>query len=225
MLQSAELLEFLGFFERGGAPFDELEEEVALVAVDAQVPEKGWVSIARVSHVGDKAAGKIERLSVDAGDDFHLIRIGGLFGGSEWSGRGDHRDALIFLQSCDQFVDELGIREGFVTLDIDDPADAFQAGGDFGRAVGAAGVVGFGQGNFRAESKCGLGDAHVVGGDDDLIGIARAETAFPDVLDEGLACYLGEGLAGKTGGGPAGGDDNGGFQGVATGLGNAEAGA
>ena len=43
----------------------------------------------------------------------------------------------------------------------------FEAGGDFGHAVGAGRMVGAGHHDLAAEAGDGVGDPRVVGGDDD----------------------------------------------------------
>ena len=58
---------------------------------------------------------------------------------------------------------------------------------DFGDAIGPAFVSGRCYRNFRAPSESGLGDAHVVGGDDDRVERLGAEAAFPNMLKQRFA--------------------------------------
>ena len=58
---------------------------------------------------------------------------------------------------------------GLVPLKVDDDAGSFEAGGDFGHAVGAGRMVGAGHHDLAAKAGHGLRDPGVVGGDDDSL--------------------------------------------------------
>ena len=75
--------------------------------------------------------------------------------------------------------------------------------GHLGDAIGAALVIGTGDGDLGAEVAGGAGDPHIVGGDDDAAGGPRLAGALVDVLNERLAPEVGERLAGEAGGGVA----------------------
>ena len=142
-------------------------------------------------------------------DDFDGVGIGEVLLRGEAVGGGDHLDVRACEEGGGELVDEAGADERLVALHVDDVANAFEASGDLGDAVGAALVFGGGEGDLGAEGEGGLGDAHVIGGDDDLGEVAGAAAALPDVLDEGPAGDGMEGLAGETGGTPAGGEEGG----------------
>ena len=93
-----------------------------------------------------------------------------------------------------------------IIVATDDPRIAEVARKFFRDAIGAAGVV-LGGHLDAAEFPRDLGDARVVGGDDNLCEGARALAALDDVLDEGLARDEVERLARKPARSEACGDD------------------
>ena len=78
VFEGAKLLELFGVFERRGLPTNELQEKIAPVAVDADMPE--WsgargLAMGFVALEWDEAAGKIEGSSVQSCDDFDVVGI------------------------------------------------------------------------------------------------------------------------------------------------------
>jgi hypothetical protein len=70
-----------------------------------------------------------------------------------------------------------------------------EAAGYLGDAVGAAGMVLAGEDGLSAEALDGGDDAPVIGGDEDLAGLAGAAGLFVDMLDEVFAGPVEQGLA------------------------------
>lgn len=207
VFKGTELLEGLGLLKPRGRPGDELEEEVALEAVEAEVAVMLGVR-AGIAHEREGRAGEVERVAIHIEDDFDDIGVGDQGRVMNRRGGGDHADAGIALQGEGELVDEGRGDEGFIALDIDDGAVLGEGLGGLGDAVGAAGVVEGGEDGFGAETGGGLDDALVICGDDDVVHGTALLATLPDVLDERLAGDEVEHLARESGRSPAGRNGN-----------------
>ena len=111
-------------------------------------------------------------------------------------GQRGHGGIRVGRQQCRHLAQAARRHERLVALEIDHhglirPAEQAHHLAD---ALGTVAVVGAGQAHLGAESARGPGDAFVVGGDDHLAGTGLAGAA-EDVLDEGTATHVGQGLA------------------------------
>lgn len=185
IFEPAELFELLDFFERSLGERGVFEEGVALEDVEAEVLEMAdFYFGGGVAEPGDGSAGEVQGVFVKVEDGFHDVGIhdvGGRFYGRGYGGDGGGR---IFENGGDGGVDDFGIEERFVALDVDEDL-AIDMSGDFGYAFGAGAVLGAGHAGFAAEGFDGLDDAVVVGGDDDASGEFGKLGAFIDALDHG----------------------------------------
>ena len=116
----------------------------------------------------------------------------------------------LSIMRADEVVDRAGREQRLVALHVDVELGGDLVG-DLGHAVGAGAVRLLRHHHIRAELGRDIGDAVVVGGDDDLLGQAAAAGGFPDPLDHGPALDAGEALAGKAGRAVARGNDDDGF--------------
>lgn len=205
VFHGAQLLQRLGLLKAGGRPGDELEEEVALESVDAEVAEVLGVG-GGVSDEGQGGAGEVKGVAIHIEDDFDDIWIGHLGSIMDGGSGGDHADAGIALQSEGELVDEGRGDEGFIALHIDDGVVLGKGLGGFGDAVGATGMRWRGEDGFGSEGCGGLDDAFVVCGDDDVIDGAAFLAALPDVLDEGFPGDVMEHLSRESSRSPASGN-------------------
>ena len=75
-------------------------------------------------------------------DDFHHIRIGhGRVGGFERVRGSDHVERWIIYERLCEFVDESGVDERFVALDVEDMGGLRDGLNGFGEPVGAGRVI------------------------------------------------------------------------------------
>lgn len=219
VFEGAELFEAFGLFEAAGRPGDELEEEAALEAVDAEVAVAAGPGLG-IALVGQGAAAEVKRVAMRVEDDFDDVWIADLRGVLDGSGGGDHFDGGIIAQSAGEFVDEGRGDERFIALHVDDDAVIGEGLGGLGDAIRAAGVIGISKDGFGSERSGGLSDAGIIGGNDHVVDLCALLAALPDVLDEWFSGDEVKRLAGKAGGTPAGGDGDEGARGVGGGHGD-----
>ena len=160
----------------------------------------------------DDTAGEVKRPAGEVGDNLDHMGISNIGRTGHRVGRGDHAEPWVVLQRPDQTVDGRRRDIRFVALHIEDDCCRFEFSGNLGQPVRAGRMLGRGQRHFRPESESSFGDAHVVRRDDDPPHTFGAVGAFPNVLDKRFTAQFDQWLAGKTGRGPAGGDDNGYFR-------------
>jgi hypothetical protein len=203
VFEGAELFERFGLFEGGGRPSDKGFKKIAAIAVDAFVAEDLEV-FDRVSKKGQRGAGKIEGVAVEFDDDFYDIGIGdGGVGGVEGVGGGDHVQRRVAAEGGGESIDEFGIDEGFIALDIEDMGGVGDLFDGLGEAVCAGGMIGGGHHGFATEGSDGLGDAIVIGRNQDFREFRGMFAAFPNVLDQGFSCDEVERFPREAGGAPA----------------------
>ena len=181
-------------------------EEIDAVSVDAEVTisGKGW---GRVAAEGDGGAGEVEGVTKSVEDELDDVGIGDERRVIERAAGGDHREGRIVTELAGEGVDEFGIEERFVTLDINDVGGRIALCGGFGNSVGAGGVIGAGANGAGANGLAEVGDAVVVCGDDEFVEFLTEGGALEDVLEERFSKQGMEGLSGEAGRGPAGRDD------------------
>ena len=203
VFDGAQLLERFGLLKTRWRPGDELKEKTALEAINPQVPvvANAWVGIADEREGG---AGEVKGIPFHIKDDFDDVRVGDLGLVMNGCGGGDHAHLGLAPEDDGEFINEGRGNEGLVPLDIDDGAVVRKGTGGLGDAVGAAGVVRGGEDGAGTESGGGLGDAFVIGGDDDVIHLAAVLAALPHMLHEGFPGDEVERLAWESGGSPAG---------------------
>jgi len=206
VFKGAELLELFRLFKQAGRPTDELFEEIAAVAVEAHVPQ-GREGVGAGPEEGKGTAGEIESVSLPIDDDLHDVGVVELGEVRHRIGGRDHGQVGFGYQCGHQGVDQGGVHEGFVALDVDDVGDLGMWQDGFRNAVRASGVVGGGHDNLGAKGDGFFLDADVVSGDQDEIESFTFVRPLKDVPEQALACQVMEGLSGEAGGSPSGGDD------------------
>jgi len=203
VFEGAELLQLFDLFEASEGPADELEEKIALVAVNAVVPENG--NVFETAREGNAGAGKIEGVAPIIEDDFDDVGV--VAGFVEDGGGGDHFGGIVFDEDVGEAVDEVRVDERFVALDVEDGGGFGIFFDDFDETVGARRMIGASDDDLSSEGAGDGSDAFVVGGDIEGVEAGGFLGLFPDVLDEGFASDEGERFAGKARGGPTGGND------------------
>ena len=206
MVQGAQLFKRFRNFHGSGRPSDEVAKEIGAIAIEPDVAERlQGVGSARV---WDGGARKVEGVVLgveDHFDDVGIVQLGGVL---EGGGGGDEVDAGIGGEELGQLIDEGGVDEGFVALNIDEVGGVGKVGRGFGDAVGAGGMLVGGHHHGGSEGFGGLFDAGVIGGNDDGGKLLALPGALEDMLEKRLAAELKKGLPGEAAGGPAGGDDS-----------------
>jgi len=185
VFQPTKLLELLDFFERALGKGGVFEQGVALEDVQAQMLEVADFHFGGgIAEPGDGSAGEVEGVFIEVEDSFYDVGIHDV--GWSFYGGGDagDRGGSVFKQGADGGIDDFGIEERFVTLNVDENL-AIGVSGNFRNAFGAGTVLGAGHAGFAAESFDGLDDAVVIGGDDDAGGELGKFGAFEDALDHG----------------------------------------
>jgi len=181
---------------------DEFLEEVMTVSVNAEVTVGGesWDGVATVR---DGGAGEVEGVVILIEGEFDDVGIGDEVGVGDWTACRDHGKVKIFPEGAGEGINESGLEEGLVALDVDNVGGVLAGGGGFGNAVGAGGVIAAGEGeggvNFLAE----IGDTLVIGCDEEFVEFLALASAFEDVLEKGFSEEWMEGLSGEACRGPA----------------------
>ncbi len=124
--------------------------------------------------------------------------------------QGGHVGVGVLNQQIEKQIEMGRLDERFVALKIEDQIGV-ELAGDFGDAIGAAGMIAARANDVAAETLHRRDDARIVRGDDDVISLLRLAGAFVDVLHEILAGLPQQRFAGQTAGSIASGDDDGGF--------------
>ena len=114
-------------------------QKVSAVTIESDVAK--WLRGAGDAWVRNGSAGEVE--GIVAGVEHHLddVGVGELGFVLEGGGGGDEVDAGIFGEEGGELVDESGLDEGLVALDIDEVGGIGVGGGGFGETVGAGGVL------------------------------------------------------------------------------------
>ena len=92
-------------------------------------------------------------------------------------------------------------------MDIDDVGGRFALLGGLRNAVGAGGMVVAGANGTGPNGFTKVGDAVVIGGDDQVIEFLTKGSAFKNMLEKRFSQQRMEGLSGEAGRGPTGRDD------------------
>ena len=114
-------------------------------------------------------------------------------------GRGNHFHIPTRTKFVHEPIDRGCFDQRFVSLNIDDVAEVFRLRGDFSDAVGSALVFRRSERHLSAPFERSLGDAHVVGRNDDGIERPGALATFPDMAKEGFTGDLMQRLSRKSG--------------------------
>ena len=101
-----------------------------------------------------------------------------------------------------EFVDQRGIDQWFVALNVDDVSRLRHRFHRLGNAIRASRVVRRSHGDLAAERKHRLTDPLVIHRDDDFIQPRALLTALPNVLDQGFSGDQVQRLSRETGGTP-----------------------
>jgi len=203
VFEGAELFEGFSAFERANRERRIAEQEGAAVDVETDVFEVGFVDAAIVR---DGAAGEVNGVTGEGGDDLDDVGVGDFAGDGDAALKGGHQEGGVVEEGLSGGVDSGGVNQGFVPLNVDDDVGGGVRGG-FGDAVGAGEVVGTGHDDFGAEGEGGIEDALVVGGDEEAGEGFGLGGALEDVLEDGFVFEGDEGFAGEAAGGEAGRND------------------
>jgi len=144
------------------------------VSVNAEVTVGGesWDGFAPIR---DGGAGEVEGVVILIEGEFDDVGIGDEVGVGDWAACRDHGKVKIFPEGAGEGINESGLEEGLVALDVDNVGGVLAGGGGFGDAVGAGGMI--------------------VAGED--------EGGVEDVLEKGFSEEWMEGLSGEACRGPA----------------------
>jgi len=181
-------------------------EEIGAIAVDSKVAV-GWESRGLAAAIGDGGAGEVEGILVGIEDQFDDVGIGKESTIIKGATGGDHGEALIVAKLAGEGIDEGGIEERFVTLNVNNVGSGMAPGGGFSDAVGASGVIGAGADGTGIDGFAEADNAVVVCCDDQFIKFPAPGSSFKNVLKERFSEEGMEGLSGEAGRGPAGRDD------------------
>jgi hypothetical protein len=203
VFEEAELLQALGRFEWGWGEGGEAVEGGLAVGVEAEVFPVGD-GAGGVAVVGDGGAGEVEGAAVEGGDDFDGVGVGDvLFGAGNFEGGDVH---VRMGEGAQERADVVRVEEGFVALDVDVDVCRVELG--YGvDAVGPAGEGGRGHFHGPVIFVAEIGYFIGVGGDEDMVKLGAGAGRLDDPGEHGPTGDFAEDLAGKTGGGEAGGDD------------------
>ena len=135
------MFERFGLLQGRGWPSDEGFEKIAAIAVDAFVAEHLEIFYS-VAEKGQRGAGEVKGVAVKFEDDFYDVGIGDdrIF----WIERirgGDHVQARVIAESFGEIVDQCGINEWFVALDIEDVSGVWDLLDGLGESVGSGRMV------------------------------------------------------------------------------------
>src|SRR6266513_5610247 len=125
--------------------------------------------------------------------------------------RRDDVDLPIRSQFFNESVDQAGINQRLIALDINYVAELFPLFCDFGNAIGSALMPWGGQRNFRAPVKSRICNAQIVCSDDNGIQFFSALTTFLDMTEKWSIGNKIQWFTRKTRGSPAGRDYSGRF--------------
>lgn len=135
--------------------------------------------------------------------EFDDVRVGDEGGIGDWATCRDHWEVKIFAESAGEGVNKSWLKEGFIALDVDDVGGVLTGGGGFGNAVGAGGVIAAGEGKGGVDFLAEVGDALVIGGDEEFVELLALASAFEDVLEERFSKEWMKRLSGEACRGPA----------------------
>ncbi len=97
-------------------------------------------------------------------------------------------DPRIRAEFLDELINQTRINQRFIALDVNDEHIVFRVAYDFRDAIGSATMFGRSQSDLCAPIERGLGDPHVVSGNDQRVQFFCMLTAFPDVSQKRLSC-------------------------------------
>src|ERR1700732_2510264 len=121
--------------------------------------------------------------------------------------RGDYRDVAIVFQLSGEPLQQSGIDQRLVTLDVENDGCFLELSGHFRNPVSAARMIRSSHGDFRAEIKSYFGDSHVIGSNHDLVEAICLAATLPDVSNQRFAGDTVECFSRESGGSPSGRDD------------------
>ena len=165
IFEHAQLLEGLRTFQRRRFPFHEIEERSAPKSVDPLMPHILDRDRA-VAREGDRVARKVNRIVVAIDNYFYLVRRRSVGGVLERMRGSDDVDLRIRAKRINEAVQERGLGQGFVSLDVEDEFESGRFADDLGDAIGAALMPFRGHRDLGAPIEGGFRDAHIVRGDD-----------------------------------------------------------
>ena len=142
----------------------------------------------RVAEKRQRRTGKIQGPAIEGRHHFHHVGIPDRrIGGIERIGGGRHIQRWIARHGCGELVDERGINQRFIALDVHNVGGLRGGKQGLGNAVGPGRVIGRGHHGLAAESADSLQDPLIVGGDEDFIEAGTLSAALPNVLDQRLS--------------------------------------
>ncbi len=139
-----------------------------------------------IALVRDRASGKEDCVAEQVGDDLDDIGIGDVGPMVDLFFERTHDNGIVALHREDGGIDGFRIDERFVALNIDVEGSSFGRS-NFGEAVGAGEMRRAGHAHTAPKFRdCGS-DAVVIGGYQHVVKITGHRSAFPNMLEHGLA--------------------------------------
>jgi hypothetical protein len=96
-------------------------------------------------------------------------------------------------------IDQVGVDERFISLDVDDMAHLGEGLRDFSSAIGSRRVIITSHRDVASKFANGIGNTIVIRGDGEVGEVLASKTPIPDMLHERLIGNVMERLSGKTG--------------------------
>ena len=166
MLERPQLLEPLGPFERRGFERRQNQQGGTAIRVETDMLKERRPSAAGVPHVGYGSTREIERIAAAVDDHLDDVRIGQICRIDDAATESRHLHRWIGGQRHNRFSDGARVDERLVALNVHDDV-AVERRGDLRQPIRAAGMILARQPDLAAEPPHGVGDADIVGRNDD----------------------------------------------------------
>src|ERR1700736_1381815 len=141
-----------------------------------------------IAREGDGVARKIKCVALEIDDHLNLVRRRRFGRIGERMRAGDNVDLGIGAQRFYKAIEQAGLGQRFVALNIKDQIELAAFANDLSHAVGATLMALRGHGDLGAPVESSPGNAHVVGRDDHCVQFFCADTAFPHVPKKRFVC-------------------------------------
>ena len=202
IFERAQLLERLGALQWRRFPLDELQKRRAPKTVDALVAEI-FYGRGLIPRKWDSSAREVKRVAVKIDNYLYLMRRGGFRRVFKWMSRGHDVDLAIRAQSLDHLIDQIGIKQRLVSLDINDQRVLLRIAHDFCDPVGTALMMQRGQSDLGTPIESRIRDAHIVGRDDNGTQLSGPQASLPNVPQKWFPINMIQWFSWKTRGTPA----------------------
>ena len=206
ILKRAELFQLFGLFKKSRGPVNELLKEIAPIAIEAHVSQRGKRTGAG-PQVRNGATGEVEGISCSVDDDLYDVGVIELIKVGHRVGRRDHGKAGFGFQSDNEAVREGRVEQRLIPLNIDHMGNVRIRSHGLRNTIRSGGVPGRSHYNPGAEGAGFLFDTGIVSGDQKQVELFAPARPFVDVAEQALAGEVMKGFSGEAGGSPSGGDN------------------